>query len=218
MRLRLRAVARRAKGRAGRSTRSAACKAEPGRAAAPARGRAPASVRTARPTEPMKPTRTPGLFTLRNGKPRSARRVDQALSTPQVGGHLLHCGDRPYYRPGRLECRSDAHVFGEFRARTAQRGASAKTRICLLKFCGQLSPVGSPQRPEIKHWCGFPADPFGYNGRPTSSCQTFCWKARHPLGRAFFLAPARPCGPAHRGATRACTEAAAPLRLAPDRP
>jgi hypothetical protein len=46
--------------------------------------------------------------------------------------------------------------------------------------------VGSLQRPKNKHWRGFPADPFDYNESPTSSCQTFCWKARHPFDVPFF--------------------------------
>jgi hypothetical protein len=55
--------------------------------------------------------------------------------------------------------------------------------------------VGSPQRPENKHWCGFQGDAFGYNERPTSSCQTFCWKARHLFDAPFFYRD-----PGHRAA------------------
>jgi hypothetical protein len=40
-------------------------------------------------------------------------------------------------------------------------------------------PVGSRQREEIKRWRGLRAGSFDYNEIPTSSCQTFCWKARH---------------------------------------
>jgi hypothetical protein len=47
-------------------------------------------------------------------------------------------------------------------------------------------PVGVVQRPENKHWRGFWRGPFGYNEIPTSSCQTFCWKARHPFDVPFF--------------------------------
>jgi hypothetical protein len=46
--------------------------------------------------------------------------------------------------------------------------------------------VGSLQRPKNKHWRGFPAGPFDYNESPTSSCQTFCWKSRHPFDVPFF--------------------------------
>ncbi|MDR7334757.1 hypothetical protein [Roseateles asaccharophilus] len=46
--------------------------------------------------------------------------------------------------------------------------------------------VGDLQRPENQCWCGFPADAFGYNGSPTSSCHTFCWKARHLFDVPFF--------------------------------
>jgi hypothetical protein len=48
------------------------------------------------------------------------------------------------------------------------------------------SPVGSLQRPKNKHWRGFQPDPFDYNEGPTSSCQTFCWKARQPFDVPFF--------------------------------
>jgi hypothetical protein len=46
--------------------------------------------------------------------------------------------------------------------------------------------VGSPQRPKNKQWRGFQPDPFDYNESPTSSCQTFCWKARHYFDVPFF--------------------------------
>jgi hypothetical protein len=46
--------------------------------------------------------------------------------------------------------------------------------------------VGSPQRPKNKHWRGFPVGPFDYNESPTSSCQTFCWKARQAFDVPFF--------------------------------
>jgi len=38
--------------------------------------------------------------------------------------------------------------------------------------------VGRLQRREIKHWRGFQPGRFDYNESPTSSCHTFCWKAR----------------------------------------
>jgi hypothetical protein len=40
-------------------------------------------------------------------------------------------------------------------------------------------PVGGMQRREIKQWRGLQACSFDYNEIPTSSCQSFCWKARH---------------------------------------
>jgi hypothetical protein len=51
----------------------------------------------------------------------------------------------------------------------------------LMKF-----RVGASQRREIEHWRGFPQSPFGYNEIPTSSCHTFCWKARHSFDVPFF--------------------------------
>jgi hypothetical protein len=39
-------------------------------------------------------------------------------------------------------------------------------------------PVGRLQRREIQHWRGLQPASFDYNEIPTSSCQTFCWKAR----------------------------------------
>jgi len=41
------------------------------------------------------------------------------------------------------------------------------------------SPVGGPQRREIQHRRGLQPASFDYNEIPTSSCHTFCWKARH---------------------------------------
>ena len=46
--------------------------------------------------------------------------------------------------------------------------------------------VGTLQREEIKHRRGFPQGAFGYNEIPTSSCQTFCWKARQGFDVPFF--------------------------------
>src|SRR5205085_7444112 len=46
--------------------------------------------------------------------------------------------------------------------------------------------VGGPQRREIKQRRGLPPGAFGYNEGPTSSCHTFCWKARHFFDVPFF--------------------------------
>ena len=46
--------------------------------------------------------------------------------------------------------------------------------------------VGGLQRPGNQCWCGLPGDPFGYNESPTSSCHTFCWKARRLFDVPFF--------------------------------
>ncbi|MBS0436802.1 MAG: hypothetical protein JSR75_18255 [Proteobacteria bacterium] len=46
--------------------------------------------------------------------------------------------------------------------------------------------VGAPQRVEIEDWRGFPKGAFGYNESPTSSCHTFCWKARQVFDVPFF--------------------------------
>jgi hypothetical protein len=42
-----------------------------------------------------------------------------------------------------------------------------------------IYPVGSLQRREIEQWRGLQPGSFDYNEIPTSSCQSFCWKARH---------------------------------------
>jgi hypothetical protein len=47
-------------------------------------------------------------------------------------------------------------------------------------------PVGGPQRREIKHWRGLRPGAFDYNEVPTSSCHTFCWKARQSFDVPFF--------------------------------
>jgi hypothetical protein len=46
--------------------------------------------------------------------------------------------------------------------------------------------VGDSQRREIKQWRGFQRGAFGYNESPTSSCHTFCWKARQKFDVPFF--------------------------------
>jgi hypothetical protein len=46
--------------------------------------------------------------------------------------------------------------------------------------------VGALQRQEIEQWRGFPRGAFGYNEGPTSSCHTFCWKARQSFDVPFF--------------------------------
>jgi len=46
--------------------------------------------------------------------------------------------------------------------------------------------VGRLQRREIKHWRGLRAGRFDYNESPTSSCHTFCWKARQRFDVPFF--------------------------------
>jgi hypothetical protein len=40
-------------------------------------------------------------------------------------------------------------------------------------------PVGALQRREIEQRRGLRPASFDYNEIPTSSCHTFCWKARH---------------------------------------
>jgi hypothetical protein len=46
------------------------------------------------------------------------------------------------------------------------------------KLC-MTCPVGRLQRQEIKQRRGLQRGSFDYNEIPTSSCHTFCWKARH---------------------------------------
>jgi len=48
--------------------------------------------------------------------------------------------------------------------------------------------VGALQRAKIKHWRGLPERPLAYNEGPTSSCHTFCWKARRHSTCLFFRA------------------------------
>jgi hypothetical protein len=47
-------------------------------------------------------------------------------------------------------------------------------------------PVGTLQRQEIKQWRGLQPGSFDYNEIPTSSCQSFCWKARQSFDVPFF--------------------------------
>jgi hypothetical protein len=52
-------------------------------------------------------------------------------------------------------------------------------------LCITLS-VGGLQRHEIEQWRGLQPGSFDYNEIPTSSCQSFCWKARHSFDVPFF--------------------------------
>jgi hypothetical protein len=63
---------------------------------------------------------------------------------------------------------------------------TAKDSPNLVDILLTRSPVGNLQRPKNKHWRGFQPGPFDYNESPTSSCQTFCWKARQPFDVPFF--------------------------------
>jgi hypothetical protein len=46
--------------------------------------------------------------------------------------------------------------------------------------------VGTLQRREIEQRRGLQPASFDYNEIPTSSCQSFCWKARHSFDVPFF--------------------------------
>jgi hypothetical protein len=46
--------------------------------------------------------------------------------------------------------------------------------------------VGDVQRQEIQQWRGLQPGSSGYNEVPTSSCHTFCWKARQSFDVPFF--------------------------------
>jgi hypothetical protein len=54
--------------------------------------------------------------------------------------------------------------------------------------------VGTLQRLQIEHWRGLQQGAFGYNEGPTSSCHTFCWKARHRFDVPFFCSRPGPSG------------------------
>jgi hypothetical protein len=58
--------------------------------------------------------------------------------------------------------------------------------------------VGSPQRREIKHWRGLRDNAFDYNEVPTSSCHTFCWKARQSFDVPFFCPRSGAFSPSQR--------------------
>jgi len=47
-------------------------------------------------------------------------------------------------------------------------------------------PVGGLQRQEIEQRRGLQPGSFDYNEIPTSSCQSFCWKARQSFDVPFF--------------------------------
>jgi len=59
-------------------------------------------------------------------------------------------------------------------------------------------PVGALQREEIERWRGLPGSRFDYNEIPTSSCHTFCWKARHSFDVPFFWLRHGAIAPSHR--------------------
>ena len=90
----------------------------------------------------------------------------------------------------------------------AQRGRTRPVDNLLIKF----ALLAASQRPEIKHWRGSPRGPFGYNEGPTSSCHTFCWKARHLFDVPFFCLRTGHCAPSLRRAKLAYDATALPLR------
>ncbi|MEP7100673.1 MAG: hypothetical protein ABI781_09205 [Burkholderiales bacterium] len=59
-------------------------------------------------------------------------------------------------------------------------------------------PVGALQRREIQQRRGLQPASFDYNEIPTSSCQSFCWKARHSFDVPFFYAQHGLSGPSNR--------------------
>jgi len=70
-----------------------------------------------------------------------------------------------------------------------ESGRSKLSPSCPQAFVDKLLTVfhvGDSQRREIKQWRGFPWGAFGYNESPTSSCHTFCWKARQKFDVPFF--------------------------------
>jgi hypothetical protein len=66
--------------------------------------------------------------------------------------------------------------------------------------------VGDRQRTHFRLFGGSQPAAFDYNEGPASSCQTFCWKARHRFDVPFFLALTQLQG----GAIRAAIEGFAP--------
>jgi hypothetical protein len=58
--------------------------------------------------------------------------------------------------------------------------------------------VGALQRQEIEHRRGLQPASFDYNEIPTSSCQSFCWKARHRFDVPFFYVSCGPFGLSNR--------------------
>lgn len=74
-------------------------------------------------------------------------------------------------------------------------------KLCITFCCWHLATAGNPALARL------PGGSFGYNEVPTSSCQTFCWKARHLFGRAFFLV-GRSASWATQSATQSATQGA----------
>jgi len=58
--------------------------------------------------------------------------------------------------------------------------------------------VGTLQRREIEQRRGLQPASFDYNEIPTSSCQSFCWKARQSFDVPFFYAQRGLSGPRNR--------------------
>jgi hypothetical protein len=77
-------------------------------------------------------------------------------------------------------------VFGSFHnepgvARLSPRHPQGFVDNLLMTY-----PVGSLQRQEIEQRRGLQPGSFDYNEIPTSSCQSFCWKARQSFDVPFF--------------------------------
>jgi hypothetical protein len=60
-------------------------------------------------------------------------------------------------------------------------------QVFVDKLCIDFA-VGESQRQEIERWRGLQPGRFDYNEIPTSSCQSFCWKARQSFDVPFFCA------------------------------
>ena len=85
-------------------------------------------------------------------------------------------------------------VFGSFHnepgvARLSPRHPQGFVDNLLMTY-----PVGSLQRQEIEQRRGLQPGSFDYNEIPTSSCQSFCWKARHSFDVPFFWLQHGPFG------------------------
>jgi hypothetical protein len=71
--------------------------------------------------------------------------------------------------------------------------------------------VGTLQRHEIEQRRGLQPASFDYNEIPTSSCQSFCWKARQSFDVPFFCVQHGLTGHAIASRLRALAETAPPF-------
>jgi hypothetical protein len=111
-----------------------------------------------------------------------------------VDAHIGHFVARLFWWQARID-RSSGELFAESRNEENAAKLSPRHPQPFVDNLFTEIRVGALQRREIQQWRGLRPASFDYNEIPTSSCQSFCWKARQRFDVPFFClrhAPPRP--------------------------